>query len=45
MDDCVQDVFLKYFNRHSNLTSTDDTYIIPDDERNRVFNDVLKLHV
>ena len=45
MDDCVQDVFLKYFNRHSNHveSSMTDAFIISDNERNRVFTEVLKL--
>ena len=42
MDDCVKDVFLKYFKCHSNEAPVSNPFIISDDERNRIFNDVLK---
>ena len=42
MDDSVQDVFIKYFQRHSCRHQNPDPFQISDQERDRVFNDVLK---
>lgn len=43
MEDCVQDIFCKYFHRHSMQAVVTDPFIIPEDEKNRIFAEVLKL--
>ena len=43
VEDSVQDVFCKYFSRHSTQAPQPDPFQIPDQDRDRFFADVLKL--
>ena len=43
MTDSVEDVFTKYFDRHSSAHPCPDPYIISDTERERILSDMLRL--